>query len=220
MLERVPWLAEVPRDELKLVPRRFDEDRPLFLQGEPGRELFLIEKGSVRIARVSSQGREVTLAVRRAGDFIGDMAILDGRERSASAYAQGGPCHCQVLAAAQLKSVLEKHPKACLSLLSFMSLRLREASDQLEDMALRTVRERLAGALARTAARDGEPLASGEVLLPSWCSYGHLVGLLGTIRESASRATKELIAEGLVRKAGRRFVVRDLEGLWKVALTS
>lgn len=225
MLDRVPWLACLPPEELarlqeRLTSRRFEAEEQLFLEGEPGRELFLIEDGSVRVCRESSQGREVTLAIRRAGEFVGDMALLDGGPRSASAYANGGPCRCQVLLGADLVSALRKNPEATLSLCTFLSLRLREASDRMEDLALRTVRQRLAGALARAAARDGEPAADGTILLPAWISYQHLIGLLGTIRESVSRATKELVGEGLIARQGRQFAVLNVEGLWQVALES
>jgi len=225
MLDRVPWLACLPPDDLarlqeRLVPRRFEADEQLFLEGEPGRELFLIEEGSVRVARESSQGREVTLAIRRAGEFIGDMALLDGGPRSASAYANGGSCRCQVLAGSDLVGALQKNPEAALKLCTFLSLRLREASDQLEELALRTVRQRLAGALARAAARDGEPCSDGSILLPAWFSYQHLIGLLGTIRESVSRAAKELTSEGLIRRQGRQFAVLNVEGLRQVAVES
>ncbi|MBI3926467.1 MAG: Crp/Fnr family transcriptional regulator [Armatimonadetes bacterium] len=219
-LRHVPLLAvleDSQREQLarRAVPRTFEEGEQIFLQGNPGDALYFITEGSVRISIESESGREVTLAIRREGSFFGEMALIDGKTRSASAYAHSR-CKCLVLLRDDFQEFVERTPRAALSLLVFLSMRLREASEQIEDLALRTVRQRLAAVLAQYAVREGEP-DTGGILLPKNVNYRLLTGLLCTSRESVSRAASDLVDEGRIERQGRRFRVIDLDGLHEVA---
>lgn len=226
MNEQSP-LAKVPlfsifepseRAELssRLQPRVYPEEQQLFLQGDLGSEMYIILSGNVRICRETLSGREVTLAIRGPGDFIGEMALLDGSPRSASGYAQGGPCKCLVLTGESFHRFVESHPNLARRLLVFLSERLREAAERLEEMATHNVRQRLAALLAKIALERGENGNPG-ILLPETVHYRFLSGLLGTIRESVSRAASELIKLELLDKVGRRFRILNLEKLQRLA---
>lgn len=221
-LAKVPLLSvlepgELAELSLRLQPRTYQEEQQLFLQGDTGCEMYIILAGTVRISRETLAGREVTLALRGPGDFIGEMALLDGSPRSASGYAQGGSCNCLVLTGEVFHRFVESHPHLSRRLLVFLSARLREAADRLEEMATHTVRQRLAALLAQIALEQGENGNPG-ILLPATVHYRFLSGLLGTIRESVSRAASELIKLELLDKIGRRFRIRNLEKLKQLAL--
>jgi CRP-like cAMP-binding protein len=74
--------------------RTYTKDSMLFAEGEPGNELFIIQKGSVKIAKIVDEN-EVLLAVLKTGDRFGEMALLEAKPRAASAVAYED---CQVLA--------------------------------------------------------------------------------------------------------------------------
>ena len=90
----------------RLHPRQYRNGEALFAQGDLGDGLFLIDQGVVRVYRVTAAGKEITLALRGAGEFVGDMSILDGLPRSAGACAQGGDCHCSFLRKEDLHQLL------------------------------------------------------------------------------------------------------------------
>jgi len=217
-LVEIPLLAvlsEVEQEALAamLMPRRMLKGQPVFLQGDPGDEMYLLLDGRIRISCESISGRDITLCFLKDGGFFGEMALLDGEPRSATAYAESNGT-LLVLRRADFQRFLNEVPGAGISLLAFLSRRLRKANDRIQDFALLTVRERLAALLSDLAEREGEPVPDHPgVLLPPTVSHRALAGLLGTSRETVSRMYGEFKELGLVEQNGRRIMVLDLEGL-------
>lgn len=215
-LERFPLLAALDESDRQRLAGRLQQRtvrarQPVFLQGEVGHELFLLLSGAVRIVAEGSEGREITLALLTAGSFFGDMALLDGHPRSASAIALED-CDILVLRQSDLFEVLERSPASVRRLLAFLSERLRRANERIHDLSLLTVRQRLAGVLRDVAMREGEPADDG-ILLPAAINHRVLAETLSTSRETVSREIAELRARGLVAQNGRRIRVLDAEGL-------
>ncbi len=197
-----------------LMPRRILKGQPVFLQGDPGDEMYLLLEGRIRIACESLSGREITLDILKDGGFFGEMALLDGEPRSATAVAET-PGQLLVLRRADFQSFLHRSPAASIALLAFLSRRLRVANDKIQDLALLTVRQRLAATLVDMALREGESVPGG-VALAGGVSHKTLSGLLGTSRETVSRMCSELKDEGLIEQRGRRLVVCQVEGLREI----
>lgn len=133
LLRRVPFLAALTvTDRRALVAaanrRRFGRGEAIFHKDERGELLFIIEEGSVRIYLPSPQGADLTLAVLGAGDFFGDMALLDGGPRSASAMALRETATL-VLGRADFTAVLQSRPKSAMAVLAAVAQRLREADE-------------------------------------------------------------------------------------------
>lgn len=215
-LERFPLLAALDESDLvrlaaKLLQRTVRARQPVFLQGEHGNELYLLLSGSVRIVAEGAEGREITLALLSEGNFFGDMAVLDGHPRSASAIAVED-CDILVLRQSDFFDVLERSPASVRRLLSFLSERLRRANERIHDLSLLTVRQRLAGVLRDLAVREGESDDQG-ILLPREVNHRVLAETLSTSRETVSRELGELRTRGLVAQDGRRIRVLDAEGL-------
>ena len=72
----------------KMVSKNFDNGNLIFLEESEGENLFFVVEGSVKITRLSKDGREVILAILNAGDFFGEMALLEDEVRSAAALAK------------------------------------------------------------------------------------------------------------------------------------
>lgn len=208
-------LTDEERDSLSasLKPRRVLKNQPVFLQGDPGDEMYLLLSGRIRICCESLTGREITLAVLTDGGFFGEMVLLDGEVRSATAIAESNG-QLLVLRRTDFQSFLQGSPTASISLLAFLSKRLRRSNEKIQDLALLTVRERLAALLFDMAQKEGEPRgAEPGVLLPKGVSHKSLSGLLGTTRETVSRMCQELKQSGTIEQQGRRIAVLDLEAL-------
>lgn len=212
-------LNEEEREELSkfLVPRTYEAGQIIFLQGLAGQELYLVVSGAIAICRETAEGRQITLAIRESGCVVGELSLLDGQERSASGYAQG-ETSCLVLSSSDFWRFLDNHTALSQRLMVSLARRLRESAQQLEDLAVKTVRQRLASLLMRLALDDPAETDGNSVLLQSDIDYKMLSGMLYTNRESVSRAATELVRIGLVAKEKRRFRVLDLEGLSLIAL--
>ena len=208
-------LTDEERDSLStcLKPRRVLKNQPVFLQGDPGDEMYLLLQGRIRICCESLTGREITLAVLSDGGFFGEMVLLDGEARSATAIAESNG-QLLVLRRSDFQTFLQASPKAGISLLAFLSKRLRRSNEKIQDLALLTVRERLAALLYDMAQKEGEPRDSEPgVLLPKGVTHKSLSGLLGTTRETVSRMCQELKLSGTIEQQGRRLAILDLDAL-------
>ena len=218
-LTRIPLFAVLDETERRsladrLMPRRILKGQPVFLQGDPGDEMYLLLEGRVRICSESLSGREITLDLIKDGGFFGEMALLDGEPRSATAMAEANG-QLLVLRRAEFQSFLNGCPNAAVALLAFLSRRLRAANDKIQDLALLTVRERLAAMLVDMAFREGEPVRGG-VMLAQGVTHKALSGLLGTSRETVSRMCAELKDQGLIEQQGRRLLVCQMDGLREI----
>jgi len=218
-LARFPLFGALDQADLDRLAARFQRrsvpaGRTLFFQGDQGAELFLLLSGSVRIVLAHPGGRDVTLALLSAGEFFGDMALLDGHPRSASAITVEA-CEVLVLRQADFFAVLDGSPNSARRLLAFLSERLRRANERLQDVALLKVRQRLAGLLRELALRQGESNEVG-ILLPREVNHPFLAQTLSTSRERVTREMSEFRSHGLVAQEGRRIRVLNAEGLRRV----
>lgn len=193
------------------VERTFEKEEVIFHQGDEGESLFLVISGQARVEREIMDGRRVTLALRGPGSVLGEMALIDGAERSASVYALERVKGLS-LARSSFYSFLSNHLEAFQSLLVILCQRLRESDQKVEDLGSKSLLERLAGTLLNLASKEGEAKDAG-VELSSVVNYQLLTGLLCTNRESVSRAIRELRKMELIDKVGRQFLLRDLQGL-------
>lgn len=193
------------------VERSFEKEEVIFHQGDEGESLFLLTSGQAVVEREIMDGRRVTLALRGPGAVIGEMALIDGAQRSASVYALERVKGLS-LARSSFFRFLSNNLEAFQKLLVIICQRLRESDQKVEDLGSKTLLERLAGTLLNLASQEGVAIKDG-VELSQVANYQLLTGLLCTNRESVSRAIRELRQLGLLDKVGRRFVLRDLQGL-------
>jgi CRP/FNR family transcriptional regulator, cyclic AMP receptor protein len=165
-----------------------DRGSLIYTPGETPDALFLLKSGNVRIYRLAEDGRKLVLATVGPGTAFGEMSLL-GQSMTGSFAEAIDDCTVCVMSTVDVEQLMEEHPAVAVRLVQLMSSRLRQAEDQLEQLAFRSVPARL-GKLLLTLADD-----SGEV---SGHSHQELADMIGTSRETVSRALVELKAEGLV----------------------
>jgi len=216
LLEGVPFLAVLPpeeREELAacLARRQLQKGDIIFQRDDPGQSLFIVERGAVRIYVPSSQGMDLTLAVLGPGDFFGDLSLLDGRSRSASAIASE-QASLLVLDRADFLGFIGAHPQAAMAVLMVVAQRLREADEKASDLAFLDVAGRLAKRLLDLAASHGISRADG-ILIDLSLTQEELANMIGVTRESVNRNLSEFRRLGLVVNQGRRLLIRDAAAL-------
>jgi CRP-like cAMP-binding protein len=145
-LKRTPIFADLTDDELAqvlLIGRviSFEAEKLIFKEGDPGAAFFLVEKGAVRISRVTPLGEEA-LAVLREGSFFGEMALLDDTPRSAQAIAHEGEAQLIEFRTAELKSLMERETAlACKMLWAIcrtLTARLRDTNQRFQSLFVMT----------------------------------------------------------------------------------
>jgi CRP/FNR family cyclic AMP-dependent transcriptional regulator len=173
---------------------------------EPGDALFVIASGKVKVVLYGETGREVILSILRAGDFFGEMALLDRQPRSANVVAVED---AQLLGLDRegFQTHIAQHPSTALAILAEMSGRLRRADEVIGNLALLDVYARVARAIRDLAQKQGEPVEGG-VLIRERPTQQEMAGLIGTSRETVSRALSEFTRRGLLEMSGKQILVR------------
>lgn len=172
--------------------RSFRRGDTVFRTGDAGHALMAILAGTVRISFLTAAGREVVLADLGPGDIFGEIAVLDGGERSADAQVLTD-CEILELPRGEVLSLLAQRPQACLDLLALVCRRVRLSDQRMADIAFLDIPARIAKALI---ARSPPSLPSGEVRIAM--SQAELAAMVGATREAVNRQLRDWQKRGLV----------------------
>ncbi len=209
LLKSVTLFADLEEEELErfsrvAVPRSFPAGTRVFHEGDDSDACYIVKEGSFRVTREHSDGRAITLATLGPGEIFGELAMLDGDQRSASAEALTDG-DLLALPANDVRALLARHPEISLKLVAGLVRRLRAANVRLSRQSFQTVPSRVAGILFQLSdeAQDGDP--DEEVTIEM--NQTDLAQLAGTSRESVSRFLAELERAGVVRSGRGRVTV-------------
>jgi CRP/FNR family transcriptional regulator len=215
LLRSVPLFAGLEEGELErfsqvAVPRSFPAGTRVFHEGDSSDACYIVSEGSFRVTREHSDGRAITLATLGPGEIFGELAMLDGDTRSASAESITDGT-LLALPANDVRSLLGRNPEIALKLVAGLVRRLRAANMRLSRQSFQTVPSRVAGILAQLS-REGQENKDGdgdgemqEVTIRM--NQTDLAQLAGTSRESVSRFLAELERAGVVRSGRGRVTV-------------
>jgi CRP/FNR family transcriptional regulator len=209
LLKSVPLFAGLEEAELErfsrvAVPRSFPAGTRVFHEGDRSDACYIVREGSFRVTREHSDGRAITLATLGPGEVFGELAMLDGDLRSASAEALSDG-ELLALPATDVKSLLARHPEISVKLVAALVRRLRAANERISRQSFQTVPSRVAGVLSQLVSENsGE---GGEVTIRM--NQADLAQLAGTSRESVSRFLADLERAGVVRSGRGRVTVLD-----------
>jgi CRP-like cAMP-binding protein len=190
---------------------QYPTGRQIFSKGSPGRSLMAILRGSVRVSAPSDAGRKIVLTILRAGEVLGEIALLDGGERTADATAITD-CELLVLDHRDFISFLERRAHLCISLLKVLCQRLRQTDQQVEDTVFKRLDKRVAKALislVNSAPRGEEVGRIGSLRI----SQEELASMVGATRESVNKQLHVWEKAGLVRLEKRLIVVSDVAAI-------
>lgn len=202
ILSKIPIFAGMGPDELTQILnmtriRSYARGTPLFSEGDPGDSMLIIISGAVKVHRLSQDGREVTLAILREGECLGEMSLLDGLPRSASADAIE-PVTVAEVRRNDFLALLRSRPEMSLAIIRILAARLRQTDRRLEYLVLGDARSRVLGALLDLAEGHGTSHPGG-VKIGLRLTHQEIAELAGVARETASRILSELRDDGLVQ---------------------
>ncbi len=194
--------------------RKFDAGDTIFLIDSPGDCMMAILQGSVRISVPSPEGKEVVLAILNAGEVFGEIALLDGKGRTADARAMTR-CSIAVLDRRDVLSFFERHPIAWPKLVEVLCERLRRTDEHLAEMALLEIPLRLAKALLRLL--PGDERAGGASAPRIALTQRELGNMVGASRESVNKCLNEWQRRGIVTMDDNIITIRNRSLLEQIA---
>jgi CRP/FNR family cyclic AMP-dependent transcriptional regulator len=215
VLKRIPLFAsfsEADQQRLVTLLRRetLRKGETLFRRGDEGNALYLILQGRIKIS-LSRQMDAVTLAVLGQGEFLGEMALLDGLPRSADAIAMEDSS-LYALNRNDYLSFIVNNEKAVRATLSSLSLRLRKTDNLLAEMCFLNLSVRLAHKLVELAEQQGPDPETPDIYKLR-ISQEELGNILGVSRESINKELKLLRDKGWVATARNHILIHQLASL-------
>ena len=187
-----------------------------FQQGDRADEIFLLLEGRVEITSVSADGHRQWHATLEPPQLFGELAVLDGAERPAAARALT-PASVWMAPGGALVEFLHDDADASLELLRALAGQVHAFGSLIDDLLFLDLRGRVAKRLLGLVATSFTDLPPDGVSLPAGVTQADLASLAGGSRENVSRILSEMQRAGLVTRQGRRYVLRDVEGLRRLA---
>jgi CRP-like cAMP-binding protein len=187
------------------IRRPYEPDAIVFSQGDPGDSLYGVVTGKVRISASTREGKEMFLNIMEPGDTFGEIALLDGNPRTATATTTAA-CELMIIPRAQFLALLQREPTVAIHLLQLLCQRIRWTSGQAEDSALLTVPNRLARRLLSLAKLHGQQSPKGVQLIISQEEMGRFLGIS---RQAVNQYLQEWRAKGWVDVGRGKVTVLD-----------
>ena len=196
------------------VRRRAGRGEVLFSQGDPGDALFGLISGKVHVTATAADGRQALLNILEPGETFGEIALLDGMPRTASAIAVDDS-DLLVIARTGFLQLLAADPELARHLLEALCARLRWTTEMLEDNTFLAVPARLAKRILHLLAVHADRGDGDENLLS--ISQEELASFLGVSRQIVNRTLQEWRQAGHIEVLRGRIRVLDTEGLLRSA---
>jgi len=209
-------LPEAELDKLGTLAkvRSYDAGQTIFMKGDRARGMMVVLEGGVRIGASSPEGKEVVLNTIHPGEVFGEIALIDGIERTADAIAMEAT-ELLILDRKDFLPYLESNPNICIRMLQLMCKRIRTTSEQLEDFSFLDLRHRLAKRLGYLASTDYAE-TDGENKFVIKITQQDLAAMMGTTREAVNKQLRIMIDEGLIEQQRGAIVVNGPDKLESV----
>ena len=202
---------ELTRIALTMTRRRYRRDEVIFHEGDPGDSLHVVVEGQVKITRESAEGGEAIVALLAPGESFGELVLLDGAPRSATATAMEAT-ETMVMPRATFLELVEGGSPFRSRLLTGLAARVRRLTNQLAEVHFLDLAGRLALQLTRLA-EESAPGATADIALSTTLTQSDLAAMVGGTRQRVNQIIGDFVDEGLVANEGGRLVIRDLERL-------
>ena len=214
-IKDLPLLARLPDDDLKALAargrvRRFNAGSTIFHEGDPGDAIYVVVDGRIRMSRLSGSGTEATLALIGPGDCTGELALFDGRPRSATATAMQAT-RTFIVSRDDFVNWVKERPAASLALLETLSLRIRRTNEIVTDLVFLDLPHRLAKHLLSLAASHAEGPNARRPRLQ--VTQAELASILGVSRESVNKQLNQFARDGWITLSRGAVIIDDAEAL-------
>ncbi|HEY2804546.1 MAG TPA: Crp/Fnr family transcriptional regulator [Gemmatimonadales bacterium] len=211
MLKRVPLFSDLAEAELARFgdvtrEREYPKNSVILFEDDPGDALYIVSTGQVKVVLIGEDGREVILSVLGDGDFFGEMSLIDDEPRSAHVIAMKDS-QLLVLRRDDFQARLQETPTIALKLLRVLVQRLRRADEKIGGLVLLDVNGRVAQLLLDLAEESGGPRITRRL------THHTIAQMIGSSRETVSRAMRELVERGAIEVSRREITIRQAETL-------
>ncbi len=184
--------------------KEFKRGDVLFREGEPGREMYVVQAGKVNITK-TVRGTEKILATLGAGEFFGEMSILNNKPRSAGAVVNED-AKLLVIDPKTFEAMIRGNVEIAVRLIKKLSDRLQEADEQIENLLLRDPNSRVVHHLLQAAQKRGKETPQGRLVQ---VNLNELHGRMGLSAEEVQEAVNKTAKARIIALVPEGVVVPD-----------
>ena len=189
-------------------PVRLDANEVLFIAGDPGDGCYRIEDGLLKVTMVSRSGSERILAFLGPGAIVGELAMIDGRPRSASVVAVREAA-LSFLSRAAFDVFARKHPEVYQTLVALLASRLRETDIVIAAGSFLPLKGRVAATLLELAENFGQEIGSGRIVIRQKIAQSDIAAMAGIARENVSRILNDWKRRKLVSRLSGYYCLEN-----------
>lgn len=222
IFERNFLFGELSSDEIDTLihfarTERYPAGEEIYAKGSPGESMMAVLRGTAKMTSVSRDGKEIVLNIMHPGEIFGEIALLDGGARSADAIAMTD-CEILILLRRDFMPILKKRADICLILMEILCQRLRQTSEQVEDVLFRHLESRVAKSLLHLAHTTSLQGVSG-VPVELHVSQQQLGSMAGGTRESVNKIEQSWRKEGWIERNKGVIVLRDVDAIERLVVS-
>jgi CRP/FNR family transcriptional regulator, cyclic AMP receptor protein len=215
LIRRIPLFSTLTDEEFIplqdiFVQRAYSKNQVIFLEEETGNYMYLVLSGKVKVSKAGSGGKETILAIHRAGDFFGEMSLLDGKTSPATVSAMEDSKIISV-SGVDFHKHLMHNEKVLLQIINVLCARLRQVW-QTQSLSSSTADARIRMGLYQLAKRHGIQDAHGTII-DLKITHQELSEMVGTSRETVTRVLTRLREEGIIEVEQRRITLLNPQAL-------
>ena len=215
-LSSVPIFSDLNSSTLQKVSdlgsvKFYPKNSVIFSEEEDGTALFVIISGKVKVCRTSKEdtSKEVIFSILNPSDFFGEMALLDGLNRSANVIAMEDS-QLFLIQRSDFLELLHNYPEVSIALLQELTQRLRASSMKVKALSLKDAEGKVATVLLQLADDVGK-IKHGIVEIDKLPFQHELANMAGTSRETISRTLHSFAKKGLVELEGSKLRIINYE---------
>ena len=201
--------AEVEALSREALRKKSATGQALFMQGDPTDEMFLIKGGRVKLTKVLEDGTELTLDIRKAGDFVGENMFSEEGQYPVSAYCLEDTLTCG-FSRSQFEELVLQHPRVGLQIIKNLSERITWLTRRVGSLAVTNIEDRLYRVLSSVAKEHGM-LSPQGIVIQFPLTHEDMSFLTGAHRVSITRAMKALKKAGKIIHEDKRLILPALE---------
>jgi len=208
VLRTVPLFASVPDEQLRMLAtvvtrRSATRGSIIIAAGDPTDSLYIILSGRLKVMMSDAEGKEVILSLLGAGEFFGEMGLIDDNPRSASVVAIE-PCELLAITRRDFRKCMTENAEMAMAVMRGLVRRLREADRKIGSLALLDVYGRVARLLL-----DMSETVDGQKMVTKRLPKQDIAKMIGASREMVSRVMKDLQTGGYIEMRGSTILLRD-----------
>lgn len=216
ILKKLPFFTNLQESDLiKIneitIQRNYRKGSIIFMEGDTGEAFYFIKSGKVKIYKTSPDGRELIFAILSEGDVFAEVTLFNDIKYPASAEVLED-ASLGMIKNQDLEGVISKNAELALAIIKVLSRKLFNSQQKVKELALGDTFMRTAQTIIKLAEEHGKKTDEGlEVKLD--ISRQELANMIGTARETVSRALSQFKKEGSVDISGKKIIVKDMQKL-------